>query len=98
MTTTYIDAKNFTEWFRKAKPGDSVIYYTGKSFVADCEEEFAFDKLRDAIWATAFEKGPDGKFIDRNTLHLVQRRVGPRPEGKAVGKFEYIAVKRGGQS
>jgi hypothetical protein len=95
--TTYND-KEFNNRFAKAKPGDSIIYYTGKSFVAACEEEFAFDKLRDAIWAATFEKGPDGRLLDKNTLHLVQRRVGPKPEGNKSGIFEYIAVKRGGQS
>jgi hypothetical protein len=103
MTTTHIKASEFTNWFAKAKPSDSITYYSGPSFVAACEEDVALFKLRDAIWAAGFEKSPREnnnsiQLIDKNTLHLFQRRIGPRPEGNAVGIFEYIAGRRRGLS
>jgi hypothetical protein len=100
MTITYIDAKEFNNWFAKAKPGEPIIYYGGKSFIADCEKFPALEKLRDTIWNAGFEVShvaSEIKFVDRKTLCLVQRRVGPKPEGNKVGVFEYVAVKRGAQ-
>jgi hypothetical protein len=92
-----IDGKIFAEWFAKAKPGDSLTYFTGKDFPVACKKKFAVGNLRDAIWEAAFERGPDGRLLDKNTLHLIQRRVGSKPEGNAVGVFEYIAIKRDGR-
>jgi hypothetical protein len=96
-----INDKEFNNWFAKAKPGESITYYSGKSFVADREKEYALNKLCDAILGVGFEVSVLQSKIhwaDKGTLCLVQRRVGPRPEGNAVGTFEYIAVKRGGQA
>jgi hypothetical protein len=98
MTITYIDAKELTRWFERAKGGDVIAYYTGTSLPYDCRELPAVENLREAVHETAFERGPDGRLLDKNTLHLVQRRVGPKPEGNKSGIFEYIAVKRGDRS
>jgi hypothetical protein len=97
MTT--IKSSEFTHWFATAKPGDKIIYYSGSSFVEACEKNLAIDKLRDAIWTAGFEKiqhaGERIHLIDKGALYLVQRRIGPKPEGKACGTFEYLAIRRG---
>jgi hypothetical protein len=96
----HITAADFTKWFANAKPGERIIYYTGKSFIADCEEIHALDRLRDAVWAAGFEVFPRHEskiiLIDKKTLHLMQHRVGPKPEDNKSGIFEYVAINRGG--
>jgi hypothetical protein len=96
--TTHIKADDFTAWLAKAKPGEKLVYYLGHSFITDCEKKHALDKLRDAIQAAAFEitrlENCVTHWGDKGTLHLVQHRVGPRPEGNAIGLFEYAAIKR----
>jgi hypothetical protein len=101
MTITYTDAKEFNAWFAKARPGDRISYYVRKSLIEDCNKLPALERSRDAIWQAAFEVSVSDNKIrwhDKKTLFLVQRRIGPKPEGNAVGVFEYIVIRRGGQS
>jgi hypothetical protein len=98
-----ITAGKFTQWFASAKPGEKISYYIGPSFIADAEKNFDLDKLRDAIWKAAFEVSvPENRtrWHDKKTLFLLQRRVGakPKPEDNKAGLFEYLAIRRRGES
>jgi hypothetical protein len=100
MSITHIKSSEFAAWFTRSKPGDAITYFSGPSLTVACEEDHAIEKLRDEICKLGFDAVPrqDGnsiRLVDRGEMHLVQRRIGQKPEGNAAGAFEYIAIKSG---
>jgi hypothetical protein len=83
---TYTNGKKeFTEWWKAAKPGESVVYFTGN--LAD----FCWDVIgRSEARANARElRGHVYATYERGEVFLFQRRI-------STNVFDYIAVKAKG--
>lgn len=81
-TLTIIDEAEFCAWVGRAEPGDILEYHRGHLAAdLDAGQSPATKKAlralaRRAYWAS-----------QRDLVHLVQRRVGPR-------RFSYLAIRR----
>lgn len=85
---------NFADKFSAAARGDNVVYHVGhkgrdlEPQREEKEEYLARTRRILDVFDFAWRLYKDGH------ASLVQRRIGARPEGLAIGVFEYIAQKR----